>query len=188
LTVNEKVESTGGGNITLAATNDSDDDDDLVLNAQVITSGGHGDIVLDAGHDLTVNDSGMAQDVSVAGNGTITANVGNVTTLAADVQLATGGGAATSITLTTDDLVINEVAAVVLASGAGVVTIRNTSQHRKINLGTPTAATDDLDLSSTELNRITAGKLIIGRNDNPNQAGTSPSMAWSRPARHCCTS
>ncbi|MCL4206325.1 MAG: hypothetical protein KJ000_27905 [Pirellulaceae bacterium] len=170
LTVNERVESTGGGTITLAATNNSDDTDDLVLNAQVITSGGHGNIVLEAGHDLTVNNS-VAQDVSVTGNGTITANAANVTTLAANVQLATGGGAATSITLSTDDLVINEAAAIVLNAGAGAVTIRNSSQDRRINLGTLTAATDDLDLSNTELNRITAGKLIVGRNDSPNQAG-----------------
>jgi len=170
LTVDERVESTGGGTITLAATNNSDDTDDLVLNAQVITSGGHGNIVLEAGHDLTVNNS-VAQDVSVTGNGTITANAANVTTLAADVQLATGGGAATSITLSTDDLVISEAVAIVLNAGAGAVTIRNSSQDRRINLGTPTAATDDLDLSNTELNRITAGKLIVGRNDSPNQAG-----------------
>jgi hypothetical protein len=144
----KSVESTGGGNITLAATNNSNDDDDLVLNAQVITAGGHGNIVLDAGHDLTVNDSGLAQDVSVAGNGTITANAANVTTLATNVQLATGGGAATSITLTTDDLVIHEAAAVVLASRApGWSRSAIRLQDRKINLGNPTAATDDLDLS-----------------------------------------
>ncbi|MBI1313761.1 hypothetical protein GC176_20915, partial [bacterium] len=92
LTVNENVENTGGGNITLTSTADGGNDDHLTINAQVLASGGAGDIVLNAGTDLVINNSGVASDIQNSGSGDIIANVTRDALIGGDVDIVTSGG------------------------------------------------------------------------------------------------
>ncbi|MFO7907532.1 MAG: Ig-like domain-containing protein, partial [Pirellulaceae bacterium] len=91
LTVNEQVADTAGGDIQLVASNDGGDDDNLAINDSVEASGGDGSIVLDAGTDLAINDSG-GNSISASGTGTISANVARTAQLAIGVPLQTNTG------------------------------------------------------------------------------------------------
>ncbi len=157
LTINAAVTDASGGDITLTAVNDGGNDDHLTINAQVLATGGNGNITLNAGTDLIVNDSGATPDIATVGAGTITANVVRNTILGANVTIATAGGA---ITFTTNDIDINAAAAV-NATAAGRVTIQPTTAGQTIDLGTNAG----LGLTNGELGRITAAVLTVGRND-----------------------
>jgi Domain of unknown function DUF11/FG-GAP-like repeat len=179
LTVNAPAIDTTGGNITLTAdtANSNSAADVLTVNADVTASGGAGNITLN-GNSLVVN----AATVSVAGAGNVTMNFGgtggaatfnNGSTVSAadglidaiattDVTLngsatlqTTGAG---NLRLTTDDIAIANTATI---STSNVVTIRNFTAGRAINLGTNTT----LGLTDAELDRVGAGTLIVGRND-----------------------
>jgi fibronectin-binding autotransporter adhesin len=155
LTINEDVVNSGGGDIILTSTADGGDDDHLTISALVQASGGDGNIVLNAGTDLIINDGG-GNEVSVAGNGTITANVGRTTQLNAGADVVSAGG---TITFNTDEMEIHTAAATV-NSASGRTIIRPTTGGRTIDLGgSPGTA---LGLSDAELDRITAGTLEIG--------------------------
>ena len=54
LTVNEAVANTGGGNITLTATDSEGEGDDLTVNANLTATGGTGGITLYGGDDVTL--------------------------------------------------------------------------------------------------------------------------------------
>jgi|GEM_PF-943247 len=162
LTISEAVADTGGGNIVLTATDDgaAPEPDNLTIGANVTASGGNGSVTL-SGENLILN-NGVS--VSVIGAGTVTANISNATTLNATATVQSAGG---TIIVNTDDIAINTTSATINA-GAGIVTVRNTSANRQIDLGTNT--TGQLSLTDAELDRITAGRVRVGRND-ANQSG-----------------
>ncbi|PUE10844.1 hypothetical protein B9Z51_00360 [Limnohabitans sp. T6-5] len=73
------------------------------------------------------------------------------------------------ITLITDSLVIDSGAGVINA-GTGTVTVKNRTGTTTVNVGgtgtdTLTGTTLGLDVSAAELGAITAGKIVVGRND-----------------------
>lgn len=184
LTVNAAV-AAGAANITLTAgaANSNTASNVVTLNADV-TASANGNITLN-GNSLVVN----TVVISVAGTGNITAGFGGAggtatfnigaqvtavngaidITAAASMTLngttllqVTGSG---TITLTTNDLVISSTATISasdgVANGNNVVTIRNFTAGRAINLGSNT----NLGLTDAELDRIQAEVLRIGRND-----------------------
>jgi len=161
LTVNEPVSNTGGGNITLTAVNDGGNNDHLTINAQVNASGGSGNITLNAGTDLIVNNSALSPDISVAGTGTITANVQRDLSINAnvDVESAAGtvalnfGQAGTGGTLTVKGTVTGGT--VNATGGAGSDTfigpdIANTWNTTGANSGNLTNADGTINFTSVE--------------------------------------
>ncbi|MBT6484795.1 MAG: hypothetical protein HOK71_08995, partial [Planctomycetaceae bacterium] len=100
LTINNTVEDTGGGNITLTASGNAGTDD-LTLNANVTASGGSGSIALNAGDSII---QGVASAVSAT-------NAGNITYTA-------GTGTATGF-VTTDGSITAASGAVMLLADAG---------------------------------------------------------------------
>lgn len=73
MTVNSDVANFGGGSVTLMAGNNGGNDDHLTINGAIAVVGGAGNIVLHAGSDLIINDSGRSPDIQLTGSGTITA-------------------------------------------------------------------------------------------------------------------
>jgi hypothetical protein len=99
LTIDQIVGNTAGGDVVLTAFNDGGQDDHLRVNARVFASGGDGNIYLNAGGNLIINDSGLLSqnplvppsastlgqaDISVAGGGIVQGSVGG--------QIVIGGG------------------------------------------------------------------------------------------------
>jgi hypothetical protein len=104
--------------------------------------------------NLTVGSVGGVNGITTSG-GTISLHLpvaGNL--LSVNQPIATGSGG--SISLDADDLELNAT----VNAGADQVFILPESSGVAINLGTPTAG--QLSLTDTELNRITAGLLVIG--------------------------
>lgn len=188
LTVNALVSNTTGGGVGLfAGGQDSNNAADvLTINANVTATGGDGFVIL-GGNSLVVN----AATVSTVGAGTIAGQFGgtgsaatfnngsSVTTVNGSIQInattsltlngtatlqATGTG---NIALTSDDLAIAGTATISasdgLANGNNVVTIQNFTPGRPIMLGINTAGT--LGVTESELDRVKAETLRIGRND-----------------------
>ncbi len=122
LTVSSAVTDSAGGDITLTATNDGGDDDHLTINAQVAASGGNGNINLNAGTNLILNDTGQANDVVAAGNGAVIGTAGGDVTMAAGVRIDTSAGSG-NVSLTADNagntavLTMADTAAVDAGSG-----------------------------------------------------------------------
>ena len=93
LTVTEDIENSGGGNITLTSSADGGNDDHItVTGARVVASGGAGDITLNVGTDLIINDSGVANDIQNAGTGDIIANLTRDVLIGSSVDIVTNGG------------------------------------------------------------------------------------------------
>jgi PKD repeat protein len=156
LTIREAVRCLGGGDIILTTSNDGGDDDNLTVEAPVMASGGHGDIVLNAGTNLFISDSGTTTDISVTGNGTITVNVVNATIIYAGVAIQSADG---DISLNTNDLQLSPVGTSV-ASATGRITISPTTQGVPIDIGTD--STGSLGLTESELNCLSASHVVIG--------------------------
>jgi hypothetical protein len=64
MTVAANVVNLAGGGITLKALGNGGDDDHLTINAPLLATGAAGDILLDAGTDLLINDTGVQFDVA----------------------------------------------------------------------------------------------------------------------------
>jgi hypothetical protein len=184
LTINTAV-AAGTGNITLTAgaANSNSAGNVVTLNVNV-TASANGNITLN-GNTLVVK----SVTVSVAGTGSITAGfggAGGTATFNSGAQLTAVNGAidvtaaasitlngtallqvtgSSTITLTTDDLAIASTAAISASDGVAnannIVTIRNFTAGRAINLGSNT----NLGLTDAELDRIQAEVLRIGRYD-----------------------
>ena len=162
LTVNQVVTESGGGNITLTSTDDAaaPELDTLTINANVSATGGNGNISLN-GENVTVGTGATTPTVSTLGLGTLHVTAASATSLGANSNLVTAGA---TLTITTDDIAIDAGATPAsVNAGAGIVTIRNNSNDRLIDLGTNTA--NRLSLTDAELDRVTASSLRIGRSD-----------------------
>ncbi|MCI0684956.1 MAG: hypothetical protein L0Y71_22905 [Gemmataceae bacterium] len=176
LTINAPVLNSTGGDVALTADapNSGNAAAILTVSAAVTAAGGNGDVALN-GNTLVQNSAA----ISATGAGDITANFGGAATFnngatrstldglidltAADAITLNGNASITTaragnIRLTTDDVAIAGTASI---GASTVVTIRNFTPGRAINLGTNTA----LGLTEAELDRIGAATLIIGRND-----------------------
>ncbi|MCS7466941.1 VCBS domain-containing protein [Stieleria sp. ICT_E10.1] len=100
LSVLANVGETGGGDIRLVSTNDGGQDDDLLINASILTTGGNGKVVLDAGTDLIVTDSG-SNFIQTVGSGVIEATASGAIRIDLGVNLSQDAG---SPTFTGDEL------------------------------------------------------------------------------------
>ena len=135
--------TSSGGNVTVTGTGggtgaSSDNRGVHVLNSGEISAGGTG-------------------TVSVTGTGGAGSSTGiNLATSAATITTNSSGAA---ITLTADSISFNTTLAVI--SSTGTVTLQNKTAGVAINLGTETAG--QLSLTDAELDRVTAGTLVIGR-------------------------
>ena len=176
LTITAPVVNTTGGDVTLTADapNSGNPAAVLTLAAAVIASVGTGDVVLNgntlvqnatvfAAGNITANFGGSGGTAILNNGATLTVQNGLIDLTATNAIILNGGAviataAAGSVRFTTDDVTI---AATALVSGSSVVTIRNFTAGRAINLGTNTA----LGLTDAELDRIGATTLILGRND-----------------------
>jgi hypothetical protein len=171
LAANANVTSTGSGAITLSGTGSGGGDGiavnssaagNFVSGGTVTIGGGTGNVALNSlsGTDLTLGSAGAAANVTTSGTGTI-------------ALTAAGGGAishtngtisgAAAVTLTADNM---NIAAPI--STTQTVTLRTDGAGRPIDLGN----TAGLRLTSSELNQVTAGTLVIGRNDGVNASGS----------------
>jgi VCBS repeat-containing protein len=88
------LSETGGGDIRLVSTNDGGQDDDLRISASISTTGGNGKVVLDAGTDLIIADSG-SNLVQVVGSGAIEATASRAVRLDLGVDLSQEAGSPT---------------------------------------------------------------------------------------------
>ena len=118
-----------------------------------------GNIALDANGDLIVADSAAATDLN-AGTGSITlqagsAGVDRLLDIQANAIVAGTGG----ITLIADNISIGVGSSV--NAGAGSATLRPFESGTLIDLGGADAA-NTLGLTDAELDRVTAGELIVG--------------------------
>ncbi len=156
LTIREAVRCLGGGDIVLTASHGGGGDDNLTVEAPVTASGGDGDIVLNAGTNLSITDSGTTTDIFVTGTGTITVNVFNATMINTDVAIQSADG---DISLNTDDLQLSAVGTSVV-SDTGTITISPTTPGVTIDIGTDSSGS--LGLTESELNCLSAGTVVIG--------------------------
>jgi IPT/TIG domain/FG-GAP-like repeat len=138
--------------------------------------GGRGASDLNYGVELT--DSG---EISAGGTGTVSVTGTGGRGVSTGIELSTGtittntSGAA--VTLTADSMNFDTTSVV---SSTGTVTLRNKTAGVAIDLGTETAG--QLSLTDAELDRVTAGTLVIGRDDALLSGAITVSNAISRAA------
>jgi len=145
----------GGGGVVLSAGRDV-----VVDQFSRVDAHGAGTVDITAGRDVNlVNYAGITSE---GGAITITTGAGRTFSLAAGFpginthQFAGSGG---DIVINADDMDISSA----LNAGIGAVTLRNVTAGREIDLGSTTPG--KLSLDASELNRVTATALRIGRND-----------------------
>jgi hypothetical protein len=102
----------GGGGISVTHTGT------LQVDAPIENSGGSGDIFLQAGGDLLVNDTSFTPDILNSGTGSIIGRAGGVVTLGPDVLIESGTGKLTGI----PPLLSNVVAPQISNTGEAIVT------------------------------------------------------------------
>ncbi len=132
---------------------------DIIASNSTFAQGGTG-VTATAGGDITIQGNALINSTGAGAPVSLTTGVGGVLTINNSIS---GRGSATSVggllTVTADD--------VVLTSGgldsSGTVTVRPVSAGWTINLGTNVVGS--LSLTDAELDRITAGTLVVGRND-----------------------
>ena len=139
-------------------TTGSQDGDISVAAAVAKTAGGNATLTLDAADDVAVNQS----IASLVGALTLMIRSGDGVTngpgdgIAINAALSSNGG---DITLTGDRMAL----AAPIDAGSATVTLQPYSAGRLINLGSTLDSTaGTLELSDAELDRITAGRLVIG--------------------------
>jgi len=126
ITVDDDVSNTAAGDIILTATDDGGDNDHLIINARLIASGGSGAITLNAGTDLTINDSGSETDFDLDDASSLVAIAEGDVLITADVTIQGETGA---MTFTADNadgsnggvMTMNDTA--LIDVGAGTITI-----------------------------------------------------------------
>jgi hypothetical protein len=139
--------------------------DIVVDNSTFVQADGAGGVQGTAGGSFKVlNAIAAGSVINSNGSGPISIKTGSGQTFTLDSgaggQIATNGG---SITISADDMVINNS----INGGASTVTLQQANTtSRQISLGGGAAA-GSLGISDTELGRITAGVVRIGRTDNP---------------------
>ena len=117
--------------------------------------------------------AGGTGTVSVTGTGGAGTSPGIILT-AANITTNTSGAA---VTLTADSMAFDATSVV---SSTGTVTLQNKTAGVAIDLGTETAG--QLSLTDAELDRVTAGTLVIGRDDAFLSGAITVSNAISRAA------
>lgn len=155
ITVDAPLTAVGGGDVILDAQDDGGGDDDLTINAPVQAVGGDGSVILNAGSNLQISDSGAAE-ISVEGAGTISATVKGTTEINDDVSITTAGG---DITLLTNDLSLSSIGTSV-DSGSGTITVAPSAAGQPIDLGSDAAGS--LGLTQEELGQLSGAALVIG--------------------------
>jgi mucin-19 len=129
--------------------------DVIVTGTTYVQSDGPGGIKTEAGRNLTVTSNSLINSNAGAASNRLTTGANGLLTIDAGCNIGANGG---PITATADDIVL-----VGNMGTNGTVTIRPVSAGRSIDLGTNTPGM--LSLTDAELDQITAGTLIIGRND-----------------------
>lgn len=170
-----QVRTTGGGNIVLTGTAGGGSNSQgvrLASNAAVSTSSGTVQILGTLVGGATAVSSAVSIDggSSVSANGAISIQGDTLGQAGAvGVRLGTSSIGTTNnnaITITTDSY--NGTGTQTVSAGTGNVTIRNRTAGTLVNLGGADVLAGSpltLGLSAAELARITAGNLVIGRND-----------------------
>ena len=128
------------------------------------TGGGTGASTGNDNYGLKVDNFG---NISAGGTGTVsvtgTGGAGTSPGIILTVANITTNSSGAAITLTADSMAFDTTSVV---SSTGTVTLQNKTAGVAINLGTETAG--QLSLTDAELDRVTAGMLVIGRSDiNP---------------------
>lgn len=100
-----------GGTIAFTSIANGGDDDDLIINAPLLLSGGAGNIVLQGGTDLLVNDTSLTNDIRTTGSGSIIGTAGRDVTIGSDVIIRNATGAITGIPPQLENLVSPQIAA-----------------------------------------------------------------------------
>lgn len=172
LTVNELVKEMGGGNITLAALGKTVSDD-LTLNANVVASGGNGNIIAAAGDTLTFA-SGVV--VSAAQNGTVklasgedfTDGIlnqdGNKGVTGGDIVMAGNAKAQSDNGDITVDAARNLTVGIINANANGDKTLGNVYTFSRAGVTTD-ANGKDLNITAAKLTMISSGN--IGSKQDP---------------------
>jgi len=153
-----------GGSVTVTAGRDFliDGNSDLASDGFGLNTGG--DVVINAGRNIGIlNSQGTDASVGATGNAgasaTLTTGIGGTFFLNAPVADALSSQSG-NVTVNADRMAI-DAASAISAPGSTVI-LRGTTAGREIVLGSASDAAAAVELSSAELNRIFAGRLIIG--------------------------
>lgn len=175
LRLSGQVRATGGGNIAMTGTAGDGND----VSGVRITTGGT--VSTTAGTvqilgTLAPGATGASNAVRIEGSGSVSANgpisiqgdaQGQAGAVGVNLLTSTIGTSNNNpITITTDSYTGNGTEA--LSAGGGTVNIRNRTAGTQINLGGADVLVGSpltLGLTDAELARITAGTLVVGRND-----------------------
>ncbi|WP_431854354.1 filamentous hemagglutinin N-terminal domain-containing protein, partial [Azospirillum sp.] len=121
-------------------------------NAIGTLAGSTGTVTLTDSTSLTV---GSVNTTGLTTSGALTLSLGTADTTLTTSQSVTAGG---TTTLTADRMALGSA----LTAAGRTVTLQSTTSGRAIDLGSETDAASALELSDTELDRVTAGTLRIG--------------------------
>ena len=132
---------------------------DIIASNTTYAQGGTG-VTATAGRDIAIQGDSLINSTGAGAPVSLTTGAGGVLTIDNPTP---GRGSATStgglLTVTADDVVITSGG----LDSSGTVTVRPVSTGRTIDLGKNVVGS--LGLTDAELDRITAGTLVIGRND-----------------------
>ena len=187
-----KVQAGGTGTVSVtgtggASSGGSNDGVLVDLPGSIITSSGGSVTVIGTGGGIGASTSnhGLKVDqgrISSGGTGTVsvtgTGGTGNTSPgIILTVATITTNTSGAAITLTADSMAFDPTSVV---SSTGTVTLQNKTAGVAINLGTETAG--QLSLTDAELDRVTAGTMVIGRDDAFLSGTVTVSSAISRAA------
>ncbi|MBC6996022.1 hypothetical protein H9S92_17770, partial [Lewinella lacunae] len=129
---------------------------DIIVSATTFAQGdGAGGASVTAGRNLTVTGNSVINTNAGGAPNSLTTGVDGVFTVSSGSSIGANNG---PLTVTADEVAISGTLGTI-----GIVTVRPLSVGRSIDLGTNTPG--QLSLSAAELNQLSAGTLIIGRND-----------------------
>ncbi|MCY2986903.1 MAG: hypothetical protein NTY19_03435, partial [Planctomycetota bacterium] len=156
-TPSNAVSVTGANTIAITAGGSTSDIVTVASTGDIVSA--TGSITLTAGRAVTLNDRVQTTNSAVnvttgsGDTGLLTLTTGGATS----GSIASGGGA---ITITADNVSLDNPAPTAINATGGTVTIQNVSANRPLDLGTDTVG--NLALTDAELDTITAGKLVLG--------------------------
>lgn len=162
MVVDKPIVDAAGG-VSLTTTGDGGNDDHLSLNAPILVLGGSGNVVLTAGTDLLLHDTGVLDDVQVVGSGEIFGTAGRNLVIDPGVRVTSGTGSLVAVPPLLENLTGPQIA----NTGAASVTF-NYGRFLEFNFTALVNWGDgvsDLISLNTIFGATTAGHVYTG---NPN--------------------
>jgi hypothetical protein len=175
IALNANLTTTNGGNVTISPTNSYSGSGVLNSAGTLSISGGTSVAptgALQASGNILISGTGNITTSSAADISSTSGSV-SITSTGASLTLDRSVSAASAISLTANRISLG--ATIGTTSSSGVVTIAPQSVSRVVNLGTEDL--DHLSLTSSELNRVSAGTLRIGALNGTNSGNINVTAA-----------